>query len=254
MVCRGGRGRGYCAAEEGGGGSGEDEGAGLVCLVTECCWELVGRGLLVTTDWTVGGSRVIQELRSATTETMRFIYGQELTDPADIYRQLALIPFHDPALPTERELQSQAKEPAESRGGLPADQRHPVLRVAFYVWKPRPAFKKSSPGPPDFRIAVLNAREDNFPLPEQLDGLLQSVPYDPPPERMEKQMYQKLKHGWRNVILAAVDQGVVSYVRIADAGFGKEKLYERTGGGRGGKRGGGRGGRAGRGRGRGNGR
>ena len=66
---------------------------------------------------------------------------------------------------------------------------------------------------------------------------------------MEWQLYQKLKHGWRNVILAIVDQGVVSYLRISDAGFGNERLYERASRGRGGKKGGGRG----RGRGRGQG-
>ena len=117
------------------------------------------------------------------------------------------------------------------------------------MWKPRPDFKKSSPGPPDFRIAVLNARESEFPVLEQLDGLLQSVPYEPPPKGIEKQTYQKLKHGYRNVILAVVDQGVVSYIRLADAGFGRERLYERQSRG-GGKRGGARGGR-GRGRARG---
>lgn len=59
-----------------------------------------------------------------------------------------------------------------------------------------------------------------------------------------------LKHGWRNVILAVVDQGVVSYIRVADCGFAREKLWEITGQGDGkGKRGGG-----GRGRGRGRGR
>jgi tRNA-splicing endonuclease subunit Sen54 len=50
-------------------------------------------------------------------------------------------------------------------------------------------------------------------------------------------------------MIAVVDQGVVSYMRIADAGFGKERVYESAGrGGRGGKRGG-----TGRGRGRGRG-
>lgn len=60
-------------------------------------------------------------------------------------------------------------------------------------------------------------------------------------------MYQKLKHGYRDVILAVVDQGVTSYLRIADAAFGREKLYERKGRAPGGKRGG-RGGGRGRGR------
>lgn len=64
--------------------------------------------------------------------------------------------------------------------------------------------------------------------------------------------YGRLKHGYKNVILAVVDEGIVSYVRVADAGFVREKLYERVESGRGGK-GGGRGGGRGRGRGRGRG-
>ena len=128
---------------------------------------------------------------------------------------------------------------------------HLQLRCSFHVWKPRPDFKKSSPGQPDFRIAVVNAREDDMPVLEQLDELLQSVPYDLPQPKIGTHVYQKLKHGWRNVILAVVDQGVVSYLRISDAGFGKEKLYERGSMGQGAKRGGakvsGRGGRAGHG-------
>ena len=115
------------------------------------------------------------------------------------------------------------------------------LRCSFYVWKPQPGFKKSSPGPPDFHIAVVNAREDDMPVLKQLDQLLQSVPYNPPPLKMDTQINQKLKHGWRNVILAVVDQGVVSYLRVSDAGFGKEKMYERGSTGRGAKRGGARG-------------
>lgn len=61
-------------------------------------------------------------------------------------------------------------------------------------------------------------------------------------------MYVKFRNGHKNVILAVVDQGVTSYLRIADSGFGKEKLYERKGPGpnqkRGGARGGARGGGA----------
>ena len=85
----------------------------------------------------------------------------------------------------------------------------------------------------------MNARESSTPVLDELDGLLQSVPYDPSPPQMSNNLYQKLKHGYRNVILAIVDQGIVSYLRIADAGFGNEKLYERLSRGRGNKRGGG---------------
>lgn len=43
---------------------------------------------------------------------------------------------------------------------------------------------------------------------------------------MNRMMYMRLRHGYRNVILAIVDQGVVSYLRVGDAAFGKEKLFE----------------------------
>ncbi|KAL2044297.1 hypothetical protein N7G274_003002 [Stereocaulon virgatum] len=167
-----------------------------------------------------------------------------------IYRLLSLIPTHDPSLPTDREsLRSSASM------GHPTHPTHPRIRCCFYAWKPTNThdFRKSAPPPPDFRIAVINAREEGFPVLEQLDDLLQSVPYHPPPVGSEGQVYRRVKHGWRNVVLAVVDQGVVSYSRIGDAGFGMERVYEGFGRRRGGKRGGVRGGR-GRGRGRGGGR
>jgi len=163
----------------------------------------------------------------------------------DVYNSLAIIPFHDPTFGTKACATSQPSDDERMSG----DGTSAPLRCSYHVWKPRPDFKKSFPGPPDFRIAVVNARED-VPILEQLDRLLQSVPYNPPPHQTEHQMYQKLKHGWRNVILAIVDQGVVSYLRISDAGFGKVKVFERATGGRGGKGGGGGGrGRGNRGRG-----
>ena len=164
-----------------------------------------------------------------------------------MYHRLSIIPSHDPSFPTKREMFKEADSASDHLADDP--QELTPLRSSFYVWKPSPSFKKSSPGSPDFRIAIVNAREENFPVLQQLDELLQSVPYQPPPPGMEKQIYQKLKYGWRNVILAIVDQGVVSYMRLADAGFAKERLYER---GRGGGRK--RGGRGGRGRGKGRGR
>lgn len=167
-----------------------------------------------------------------------------------MYRLLAIIPFHDPTSSTQWELSTKlCPEPEMLDAAGMHIQQHTSLRPSFHVWKPRPDFKKSTPGPADFRIAVVNAREVEVPTAQQLSDLLESVPYSPPPETMDKQMYQKLKHGWRNVILAVVDQGVVSYIRIADAGLGMEKLYDRTNRGKGDKRGGVRG--RGRGRGRG---
>ncbi|KAK5013264.1 tRNA-splicing endonuclease subunit sen54 [Cryomyces antarcticus] len=149
---------------------------------------------------------------------------------ADIYRLLALIPAHDPTLPPSH-------TPTE-----------PPFRVTYNVYKPNTAYKKSAPGPPDFRIAVINARETPVPSLDQLAALLDTTPYDPP--RPGAQLYQKVRQGYRNVVLAVVDQGVVSYLRIADAGMASERLYERTGGAFRGKRGGYRGRGRGRGRGR----
>ncbi|MCJ1398449.1 tRNA-splicing endonuclease subunit sen54 [Xylographa trunciseda] len=173
----------------------------------------------------------------------------------EIYHSLNIIPFYNPIAHPKHDVDPNLgsavgkQEKTNNSLIIPQDVQH--LRCSFYVWKPRPIFKKSFPGPPDFRIAVVNAREDNVPILSHLDDLLSSVPYDPPPPTMETQLYQKLKHGWRNVILAIVDRGVVSYLRVSDAGFGNERIYERVTRGRGGKKGGGRG--RGRGRGRGTG-
>lgn len=149
----------------------------------------------------------------------------------EIYRRLALINYHDPAS------QFQPPDPQP-----PPDE--PGLHVTYHVWKPGSStYRKSAPGPPDFRIVVINARDNPIPTLEQLNSLLETVPYDPP--NSNASLYQKLKYGYKNVILAIVDQGVVSYLRVADAAFGREKLYERSmkrpRGNRGGGRGRGRG-------------
>ncbi|KAL8992819.1 MAG: hypothetical protein Q9188_007488 [Gyalolechia gomerana] len=156
---------------------------------------------------------------------------------SDIYRLLNLIPYHDPSQPTT------TSTPLSPCSSTPS-AKPPFLRPHFHIYKPTPNFRKTAPGSPDFHLTVLSAREDNFPTLSQLDGLLQSVPYAPPPET-ETRSYQRLKHGYRNVVLAIVDQGVVSYMRVADAGFGLEKMYERGAGrsGQGKRGGGGRGGR-----------
>lgn len=152
----------------------------------------------------------------------------------DIYRLLQIIPSYNRSSP-----------PTFS---LPADSTNP-FRVTYHIYKPTGKFRKTDPGPPDYRIAVINARETPVPTMAQLSDLLVTTPYDPP--GVNSQLYQKLKHGSRNIILAIVDQGIPSYIRVAGASFGDEKLYERKGRGSRGKRGGfGRGKGRGRGRGR----
>ncbi|KAL8706486.1 MAG: hypothetical protein Q9201_000471 [Fulgogasparrea decipioides] len=170
---------------------------------------------------------------------------------SDIYRLLQLIPHHDPTSPSPITY-GPPSPPAPSSTTPPPP---PQLLPHFHIYKPTPTFRKSCPGTPSFRISVLSAREASFPTLQELSGLLERTPYDPPPEN-EGRSYARLKHGYRNVVLAVVDQGVVSYLRVSEAGFGKEKMYERKTSsgqgkkGRGGGRGRGGGGRA-RGRGRG---
>jgi tRNA-splicing endonuclease subunit Sen54 len=142
---------------------------------------------------------------------------------AEIYRRLSIIPSYDPS----------------TRKQGPADPTDPSFRITYHLWKPgSPHYKKSSPGTPDFRIAVVNARETTFPTLSQLAALIDTQPYMPP--RSDAQLYAKLRNGHKSVILAVVDQGVTSYLRLADAGFCREKLFERKApaarkGGKGGK-------------------
>ncbi|KAF2856033.1 tRNA splicing endonuclease-like protein subunit, partial [Plenodomus tracheiphilus IPT5] len=152
----------------------------------------------------------------------------------DIYRLLKLIPTHDRTAPPTFLLPPSPSNP---------------FRVHFDVYRTTAKFRKSARGPPDFRICVIDARTTPVPTGAQLNDLFAQVPEDRP--KASDQPYQKLKHGYRNVVLAVVDNGMPSYIRLADSPFEEVKIYERAGprgkGGRG--RGRGRGGR-GRGRGR----
>ncbi|KAJ5083424.1 tRNA-splicing endonuclease subunit Sen54 [Penicillium angulare] len=129
----------------------------------------------------------------------------------DVYRKMALIPWYDPALAPQKD---------------PLDTTAP-FRVVLHVYKPGTVIKKSAIPPPDFRIAVLSTREQTtIPTLPELSALLQSTPLDPPRgEKMERMMYMRVRHGYRNVVLAVVDQGVTSFLRVGDAAFGKEKLF-----------------------------
>ncbi|THX69364.1 hypothetical protein D6D05_09038 [Aureobasidium pullulans] len=129
---------------------------------------------------------------------------------AEIYRRLAIIPSYDPT----------------SRTKDSANATDPAFRITYHLWKPgSTTYKKSDPGTPDFRIAVINARETSVPTLAQLSALIDTQSYEPP--RKDVQLYQKLRSGYKSVILAVVDQGVTSYLRLADAGFCREKLFDR---------------------------
>jgi tRNA-splicing endonuclease subunit Sen54 len=162
-----------------------------------------------------------------------------------IYRQIAIIPRHKPS-PTPNSLLPPPEFP---------------YRVVFDLWKATriPTFAKSNPGLPDFRMAVTDARFSTIPTLTQMASLLENTRWDPPVDpkiQGPHKTYQRLQHGWRNVVLAVVDQGIISYLHLSEAAFGEEKMYERFdhGSGQGAKRGGASARGNGRGRGRGKGR
>ncbi|ODA81007.1 hypothetical protein RJ55_03968 [Drechmeria coniospora] len=164
-----------------------------------------------------------------------------------IYQQLAILPRHRP-------------KPAWPTSGPSGNEQEEPFCVFFHVWKPAGVpFSKKKPPAPDFRIAVADTDNSHVPTLGQVDTLLASTPWCPAAETMQGhgRLYQRLKHGYRNVLVAVVDRGLVNFIRFAEGAFGEERLFERFDGGktvgRGGKRGG-RGGGRGRGRGTGRGR
>ena len=86
-------------------------------------------------------------------------------------------------------------------------------------------YRKSSPPVPDLRVVVVDARDTSIPTISNIEVLLDSMPDD---ELLrEKPLEARLKHGKRNVILAA-DMSVMSYLRFSEAGFGEEKFENKN--------------------------
>lgn len=142
-------------------------------------------------------------------------------DYSSIYDDLDIIPFHEPPHSNIIENPFTTPEPEAP------------YRVAFNVWKPSAStFKKSSPPQPDFRVAVISSRDNRVPTLQQTLSLLNSAPvtedgYSVTRKkeiRIRSQTWE-LKDGWRNVILAVIDAGVISFTKVTDPGFGGQRIY-----------------------------
>jgi tRNA-splicing endonuclease subunit Sen54 len=107
-----------------------------------------------------------------------------------------------------------------------ADGTTPVATVTYHAYRPTSSYRKTNPGPPDFYISVIDARTQALPTAGELEVLLRQTPYMPT-EGGAGKMYPNLRNGYRSVILAVVDQGVVSLLRVADAAFGCYPLWKR---------------------------
>ncbi|KAK4101076.1 hypothetical protein N658DRAFT_567094 [Parathielavia hyrcaniae] len=123
---------------------------------------------------------------------------------ASIYRQLALLPRHKPS-----------PSPSSSTPTEP-------FTIHYHIWKSAQKWTKLRHPPPDFYLAVVDAQQSSVPTLSEIAPLLGATP--PAPGRPEwtgpGRLYARLKHGYRNVLVAVVDHGVINYMRFAGGGGG----------------------------------
>lgn len=174
----------------------------------------------------------------------------------DMFRQLYLISQHD-AILDSTQVRSDVSQPDLEIQSQPSGEEPPLLPT-FYVHKPSAlaGYRKSAPLPPNYIVVVLDARKTTIPTSAQIGDLLASMPDEDVDAMSKKRLETRIKNGSKAVLLAIVDSGLVSYLRLSSGGFGpgnwlwednerKGKLTRgaKGGGGRGRGRGGGRGGR-----------
>lgn len=143
---------------------------------------------------------------------------------ADIFRALSLVPYHD----FSRASTLDSNSIAHGHGHSPNPNPPAPFRVHLHAWKPNAAqtYRKTAPPPPDYRIVVIDARTTSVPTLAQIGSLLDAQPEDALSKDKAGRLETRLKHGRRNVMLAIVDMGVISYLRLSDACFGAEKLFK----------------------------
>ncbi len=151
----------------------------------------------------------------------------------DIYRALALIPFHNPTSKPQHVHTTPSSNTPSIQPQLPNSSLTSTtapFRIAYHVYKPTTLYRKTSPPLPDFHLAVIDARaHPTIPDLTELDTLLEEMPLQDPKEdeKLKKgRPEMRLKAGTRSVVLAVVDNGVVSFLRLAETGSGREKIYE----------------------------
>ncbi|KAK3902786.1 hypothetical protein C8A05DRAFT_33481, partial [Staphylotrichum tortipilum] len=132
---------------------------------------------------------------------------------AAIYQQLALLPRHIPS----------------ATPSTPPQATIDPFTIHFHIWKAAQKWTKLRHPPPDFQLAVVDAQQSSVPTLAETAALLAATP--PAPGKPEwtgpGRLYARLKHGYRNVLVAVVDHGVINYMRFAEGGFGGEELYRR---------------------------
>ncbi|KAM3162940.1 tRNA-splicing endonuclease subunit sen54 [Lachancea thermotolerans] len=132
-----------------------------------------------------------------------------------------------------------------------------IWKFSFDVWKPQSNFRKKTPGLPDFQVVVFNknSHKENFPTYHEMRGLLKmlnckmdflnasaneqaksaeteankgatkkkSKANKKYPPHIEQQ--RRIKRGYRSFVLATMDDGLVSFIRITETDFGSENVW-----------------------------
>ncbi|KAG7096430.1 hypothetical protein E1B28_003867 [Marasmius oreades] len=142
----------------------------------------------------------------------------------DIFKQLRFIPaghsvpLYTPPQPITTEPQTKPESP---------------YKFFYNVYKPPTPFKKSAPGPPDYQIAVVNARTTLMPTLHELTALYDISPELPVPVPKYKRPsppgqpprgpnpFSALRAGKKTVVVAVVDAGNVGFFRFAQGEWGE---------------------------------
>ncbi|SCU88001.1 LAFA_0E10110g1_1 [Lachancea sp. 'fantastica'] len=167
------------------------------------------------------------------------------TTSSQIYESLKKLVPHYVAPKTLSDLEEDRFEPTRDGDGP---------EFTFDIWKPRGTFKKKDPGPPDFQVLVFNKNSGSsaFPTYPRIRQLFRSVrstyegsftpgqnatasgskkvsevPKRPLPH-VEQQ--RRLKKGYRSFILAVMDDGLISFVKLTESDFGSEDVWFKSNG------------------------
>lgn len=127
-----------------------------------------------------------------------------------IYNSIKLIPFH------------KVKDQQQQETPSPSSK----ISLTFDIWKPDPKFSKKTPPPPDFQVIVKNTNKYNLPTLSQLREIFSNTQYKDKNKNFDEQQQQKrLKNGYRYILIAMIDYGIINFVKVSEADFGSEDVW-----------------------------
>lgn len=132
------------------------------------------------------------------------------TNYTQIYNSIKLIPFYK-----IKDQQKSSEVPSSS----------PSPSITFDIWKPDPKFSKKSPPTPDFQVLVRNTNKYSFPTLSQLRSIFQGTNIKKGKDVEERQQQRRLKEGYRYVLIALIDYGIINFVKVSEADFGSENVW-----------------------------